>query len=86
MSGLATNLRHARRLFDPAAPDQDRRGSIFADKVLAEIHSETPSGMALMQCPVGGCHGKPCGCFFLIPVDQDGTCPECGTVFHAPAM
>jgi len=86
MSGLAANLHHAWRLFDIAAPDQDRRGSIFADKVLAEIAAESPPGMAVMQCPVVGCHGKPCGCFFLIHRDQDGTCPECGTVFYGPAM
>jgi NAD-dependent dihydropyrimidine dehydrogenase PreA subunit len=67
MSGLAANLHHAWRLFD-LSPDQDRRGSIFADKVLAECPEECPAG-----------------CFFLIHRDQDGTCPECGTVFYAPA-
>ena len=85
MSGLAANLRHARRLFDIAAPDQDRRGLIFADKVLAEIAAESPPGMSVMQCPAGECQGRPCGCFFLIRWDQDGTCPACGTVFYASA-
>ena len=87
MSGLAANLRHARRLFSHRRPDgpMEPRESLFADKVLVEIKTLAP-GMDLMQCPAGGCHGKPCGCFFLIRWDQDGTCPACGTVFYAPAM
>ena len=87
MSALAENLRHARRLFSHRRPDgpMEPRESLFADKVLAEIEALAP-GMDLMQCPAGECCGRPCGCLFLIHRDQDGTCPNCGTVFYAPAM